>query len=257
MSGLTGRVAIVTGGASGIGLGCATQLTAAGASVVIADIALDKAQEAAAGLGPNALAVQHDVSDPASAAALVAATLDRFGQIDILVNNAGVGPKPFPVQDLPVEEFDRVIDINLKGVFLTTRAVVPELLKRPQGRIVNISSVMGQSADVYVMHYVASKHALIGVTRALALELAPHNITVNAVCPGVVETALHARVVSQFAQGAQITEQESWESFRQRIPLGRFQTPAEIGDAVTFLASDQANSITGVQLGVDGGWVMH
>ena len=257
MGDLEGRVVIVTGGAKGIGLGCCECVAEAGACVVIADIDDERAEASAKRIGSGAIAVKHDVRKAESARELVARTRERFGRIDVLVNNAGVGPNPAPVQDLTEEEYDRVLDINLRGVFLSTRAVVPSMIERGSGRIINISSIVGQSGFGLVLHYVASKFAVIGVTQSLAHELAPHGITANAVCPGIVETDLHSRVVEQFAAIQGTTVEEGWAWFRQRIPLHRFQTPRDLGEMVAFLASDRAQNITGATFNVDGGWEMH
>jgi NAD(P)-dependent dehydrogenase (short-subunit alcohol dehydrogenase family) len=256
MGDLDGRVAVVTGGARGIGLGCCECLSAAGASVVVADIDAAEARRSAERLG-DALAVQHDVREAASSDALLAATQERFGRIDILVNNAGVGPNPSPIQDLSEEEYDRVMDVNARGVFLATRALVRPMIEQRSGRIINISSIVGQSGFGYVLQYVASKFAVTGMTQSLAHELAPHNITVNSVHPGILATDLHSRVVSLFSQMQGQSEEATWDWFRGRIPLARFQTPADVGEMVAFLASDRAQNITGAAFNVDGGWEMH
>jgi NAD(P)-dependent dehydrogenase (short-subunit alcohol dehydrogenase family) len=253
---LDGRVAIVTGGARGIGLGVCECLVEAGAAVVVADIDEDRAQESAAQLDGEAIAVAHDVRRADSSDELVRRTLDQFGRIDVLVNNAGVGPRPAPVQDTTEEEYDRVMDVNVRGVFLTTRAVVPVMIRQESGRIINMSSVVGHTGRAMVLPYSASKHAIVGITQGLAEELAP-NITVNSVHPGVVQTDLHSAVVPAFAQMQGKTVEEGWEWFREHIPLGRFQTPRDIGEMVAFLASDRARNITGAAFNVDGGWEMH
>jgi len=165
-----------------------------------------------------------------------------------------VGPNPAPIQDLTEEEFDRVLDINLRGVFLTTRAVVPHLITQKSGRIINVSSIVGQTGFAMIVPYAASKFAVIGVTQCLAHELAPYGITANNVCPGIVETALHSRVVEQFSAMQGQTVEEGWDYFRNRIPLHRFQTPRDLGEMVAFLASDRAQNITGATFNVDGGW---
>src|SRR2546428_2225487 len=223
MGDLEGRVVIVTGGAKGIGLGCCEVLAEAGACVVVADIDQERAEDSARKIGSGAMAVRHDVRRADSARELVARTREKHGRIDVLVNNAGVGPNPAPIQDLTEKEFDRVLDINLRGVFLTTRAVVPSMIEQSSGRIINVSSIVGQSGFGMVLHYVASKFAVIGVTQCLAHELAPYGITANNVCPGIVETDLHSRVVEQFAGMQGTSVEEGWEWFRQRIPLHRFQ----------------------------------
>jgi NAD(P)-dependent dehydrogenase (short-subunit alcohol dehydrogenase family) len=253
---LEGRVAIVTGGARGLGLGASMCLAEAGASVVIADIDRTAATSSAEQLGGDAMAVAHDVRRAESSDALVAEVLNRFGHIDVLVNNAGVGPRPAPIQETSEEEYDRVMDVNVRGVFLTTRAVVPTMLAQHSGRIINISSIVGQTSKAMILPYSASKHAIVGISQGLADELAP-DITVNTVHPGVIETDLHSAVVPAFAALRGATVEESWDWFRTRIPLGRFQTPRDIGEMVAFLASDRARNITGAMFNVDGGWEMH
>ncbi len=257
MGDLDGRVAVVTGGARGIGLGCVQCLSAAGASVVIADIDIAQARTSAEQIEGPAIAVEHDVRSAESATALAARTKEEFGRVDILVNNAGVGPNPAPVQDTSDEEYDRVMDINAKGVFVTARAFVLDLIAQSSGRIINMSSIVGQSGFGMVLPYVASKFAVVGMTQSLAHELAPHNVTVNAIHPGVLETELHSRVVTLFSTMQNASEEESWEMFRSRIPLGRFQRPKDIGEMAAFLASDRAENITGASFNVDGGWEMH
>ncbi len=257
MGDLDGRVAVVTGGARGIGFGCCECLAAGGAGVVVADIDQSQGEASAEQLGDKAIAVAHDVRRAESSSELVATTIQRFGRIDVLVNNAGVGPRPAPVQDTTEEEYDRVMNVNVRGVFLTTRAVVPVMLEQKAGRIINISSVVGQTGKAMVLPYTASKHAIIGITHGLAEELAPHGITVNAVCPGVVETDLHSAVVPGFASLQGTTVEEGWDWFRAKIPLQRFQTARDIGEMVAFLASDRARNITGASFNVDGGWEMH
>jgi NAD(P)-dependent dehydrogenase (short-subunit alcohol dehydrogenase family) len=253
---LDGRVAIVTGGARGLGFGIAQCLSETGASVVVADIDTEQARASVAELGDKSMAVTHDVRRAESSENLVAEVLERFGRIDVLVNNAGVGPNPMPVQDTTEEEYDRVMDVNVRGVFLATRSVVPVMLRQESGRIINISSVVGHTGKAMILPYSASKHAIVGITQGLADELAP-NINVNSVHPGVIETDLHSAVVPQFAQLQGTTVEEGWDSFRQMIPLGRFQTARDVGEMVAFLASDRASNITGAAFSVDGGWSKH
>jgi NAD(P)-dependent dehydrogenase (short-subunit alcohol dehydrogenase family) len=258
MGDLDGRVAVVTGGARGIGLGCGECLREAGAIVVIADIDGDEARRSAEALGGGAVAVEHDVRSPESATALARTARTITGRVDILVNNAGVGPNPGPVQDTTPEEYDRVMDINARGTFLTTRAFVGGMIEQGgPGRIINMSSIVGQTGFAMVLPYVASKFAVTGMTQTLAEELAPHDITVNAICPGIVATDLHTAVVRTFAGMQDLSEQEGWDWFMSRIPLQRFQTPRDIGEMAAFLASDRARNITGASFNVDGGWERH
>lgn len=256
MGDLNGRVAVVTGAARGIGLACARRLGEEGATVVLADIDGSAAEESAAALPGQALAVAHDVRDAASAQALYAQAVEVHGRVDILVNNAGVGSRPMPAADVTDEEYDRVMNVNARGLFLTTRAFVPGMIEQRGGRIVNISSIIGQKGVAMVLPYVASKFAVVGMTHSLAAELAPHGITVNSVHPGIVETDLHSSVVEGFAALQGVTVEEGWASFREMIPLGRFQTPEDVADMTAFLASDRARNITGAAFNVDGGLLM-
>jgi len=257
MGDLDGRVAVITGAAKGIGLGCAECLSRDGASVVIADIDYARAQQSAENLSGPALAVEHDVRVGDSAVSLAAQAKEAYGTVDILINNAGVGPRPGPVQELTDEEYDRVMNTNGRGVFLTTRAFVQGMIDQGSGRIINISSIVGQTGFAMVLQYVASKFAVVGMTQSLAAELASHDITVNSIHPGVLDTDLHSAVVDAFSQLRGISVEEGWEWFRGRIPLGRFQTPTDIGEMAAFLASDRAKNITGSAFNVDGGWEMH
>jgi NAD(P)-dependent dehydrogenase (short-subunit alcohol dehydrogenase family) len=257
MGDLDGKVAVVTGGARGIGLGIAECLSAAGASVVISDIDQAESEKAVKTLSGPAVAIKHDVRDGASAVNLEKETKKKFGRVDILVNNAGVGPKPGPIQHTTDEEYDRVMNINGRGVFLTTRAFVQGMIDQKSGRIINISSIVGQTGFAMVLPYVASKFAVTGMTHSLASELAPHNITVNSIHPGILATELHSAVVAAFSKLQGQKEEDTWNWFKANIPLGRFQTPKDIGEMAAFLASDRAHNITGAAFNVDGGWEMH
>lgn len=257
MGDLTGKIAVITGAARGIGQGIAERMSASGAVVVVTDIDIVAATKCAAALPGSAIAIKHDVRDGASSITLATQVIEKYGQVDILVNNAGVGPKPGPVQHTTEEEYDRVMDVNAKGVFLTTKAFVQEMINRKRGCILNISSIVGQSGFGMVLPYVASKFAVTGMTQSLAHELAPYGITVNSIHPGIIRTDLHSAVVKQFAALQGQTEDETWNWFKGRIPLARFQTPADIGEMAVFLASDGAKNITGAAFNVDGGWEMH
>lgn len=257
MADLEGRVAVVTGGAKGIGSGIAECLSEQGATVVVADIDGTAAEERAAALPGQALPVATDVSKADSVAALAQTVTDELGAVDILVNNAGVGPKPTPIQDMAEEEWDRVMDVNARGVFLCSRAFVPSVIESDHGRIINVSSIVGQTGFALVIQYVASKFAVTGMTQSLAKELAPHGVTVNSIHPGILETELHGGVVKLFSGIQGQSEEDTWDWFRAEIPLGRFQTPRDCGEMAAFLASDRAHNLTGAAFNVDGGWEMH
>jgi 3-oxoacyl-[acyl-carrier protein] reductase len=242
------KVAIITGSARGIGRAIAETLARRGCDIVIADInqelAETTAKEIAAATNQKTLAVGVNVSDFASANALVERTLAEFGKVDILVNNAGLTRDKL-IMRMEEADWDIVIDVNLKGAFNCSKAVVRPMMKQRYGRIVNISSVSGQAGQTGQANYSASKAGLIGLTKSLARELASRQITVNAVAPGFVLTAL-----------TQDLSAELKDAILKATPLGRMGTPEEIAYAVAFLASDEASYITGQVLAVDGGMVM-
>lgn len=243
------KVAIVTGAGSGNGRGIVLRLAEEGAKVVVADMSERGAQETAAMIeaaGGRAIVVRADVSRRDQVEAMVAATMEQFGQIDILVNNAGVESMA-PLLELPEAEWDRVLGVNLKGPFLCTQAVGREMVKAGRGgKIVNIGSICSAVALTGEAHYIASKGGLLMLNKAMALDLAPYNINVNAVGPGVIETAMTANSLSNPARV---------EMFFNHIPLKRIGQPRDVANAVLFLASAEADYITGTILYVDGGWL--
>lgn len=244
---LTGRTAIVTGAAMGIGQGIARRLHEAGANVVIADLDLATAQqtagEIAAQRAGSVLAVHTDVSDADSVKDLIEATVGGFGGLDILVNNAGIYPM-VPLSDLDAATFRRVLDVNLTGLFLCTKAASARMIEQGRGgRIVNVTSIDAlHPSMVGLAHYDASKHGAWGFTKNIALELAPHGICVNAVAPGGIVTP-----------GTGVTDQDQLQAFAAMIPMGRMGVPDDIGRTALFLASDLASYMTGTQIVVDGG----
>lgn len=245
---LRNKTAIVTGGGRGIGASIAQVLAREGANVVVMNRhreEVDGVARAIAGSGGSVLPVVADVTDWASLEAMVAATTARFGGVDILVNNAGIEAPPRQLADLRPEQWDQVLDVNLKGVFLCCKAVLPSMTARGGGRIVNIGSIAGLRMTFFgSMDYTVSKYGVIGLTNHLAWELADRRITVNVVCPGGVVTPLME----------ESTTPEYREAVTKRlIPLGRMCTAEEIGELVSFLASDRAAMITGQALAVDGG----
>ena len=253
---LSGQVTLVTGAARGIGRAIAETLAADGAEVVVADIDSDEAESTAKAItaaGGRALAAAHDVRSEQSSADVVAGILDRRGRLDILVNNAGVGPRPGPFHMLTADEYDRVMSINARGLFLTTKAATPPMIEQRSGRIIHISSVVAKRASPNILPYAASKWAVIGMTQTMARELAQYDITVNAVCPGVIRTELHEAVVERMSTLYHKSEYDTWQMFYDRIALGRLQEPADIADMVAFLASAKARNITGSAFNVNGG----
>ena len=252
---LTGQVAIVTGGAMGIGLGIASRLAEAGASVVIADVNGDAAEQAAQGLvekGWKAAAVATDVSKSADVDAMVNFAVEKFGGVHILVNNAGIYPM-IPVMKMTEADFDRVLSVNLKSAFLCTHASASRMIKQGSGgRIINVTSVDAlHPSMVGLAIYDATKHGLWGFTKNVALELAPHKIWVNAIAPGGIATPGTGMSGTGGAPSPEL--QEAIKHFITKIPMHRMGDADEIGKVALFLASDMSSYMTGSQVVVDGG----
>ena len=243
---LQGKTAIVTGGASGFGAGIVRKFIAEGARVMIADINADAAAEFAAEQGGNATAQAVDVSDSISVEAMADAAVSAFGHIDILVNNAGVTHLPAPLEEVTEEDFDRVLAVNCKSVYLTARCIVPHMKKRGSGVILNVASTAGVSPRPRLNWYNASKGWMITATRTMAVELAPEGIRVNAINPVAGETPLLKSFMGEDTP-------EIRAKFLSTIPIGRFSTPEDMGNAACYLCSDEASMVTGVAMEVDGG----
>jgi 3-oxoacyl-[acyl-carrier protein] reductase len=243
---LTGKVAIVTGASRGIGQAIAATLAARGAHVVAAARGDHAAGTVAAiqAAGGRAEAVALDVTDAGSVEQMVSDTLERHGRVDILVNNAGIARDQLMLR-MKRDDWDQVLATNLTAAFTCTQAVLKPMLKQRSGRIINISSVVGQMGNAGQANYAASKAGLIGFSKALARELASRSVTINVVAPGLIETDM-TRAITDKAQG-------EWAS---QIPLGRLGTTADVAAAVCFLASDEASYITGHVLAVNGGMYM-
>ena len=241
---LEGKTAIVTGGASGFGAGIVRRFAAEGARVMVADLNEAGAREVAGAIGGIAQAV--DVADNASVKAMAAAALAEWGRVDILVNNAGITHLPKPMEEVSEEEFDRVLAVNAKSVYLTARHLVPGMKAQGSGAILNIASTAGVSPRPRLNWYNASKGWMITATRAMAVELAPHGVRVNALNPVAGETPLLKSFMGEDTP-------EIRARFLSTIPMGRFSTPEDLANAALFLCSDEAGLITGVGLEVDGG----
>jgi 3-hydroxybutyrate dehydrogenase len=259
---LAGKTAIVTGSTSGIGLGIARALAQSGANIVINGFGdRDSIENVASDLrrsgNVGVLYSDADLSKPDQIAAMVDHARDEFGSVDILVNNAGI-QHVAPVEEFPIEKWDAVMAINLSGAFHAVRLVVPEMKSKGWGRIVNIASAHAIVASPYKSAYVAAKHGIAGFTKTIALELAEHGVTANAICPGYVMTPLVQKQIPEQAKARGISEEEVVRDVLLAAqPTKRFVEVSEVAGLARFLCSDEAASITGALLPVDGGWTAH
>jgi NAD(P)-dependent dehydrogenase (short-subunit alcohol dehydrogenase family) len=268
---LTNKVALVTGGARGIGAGIARVMAGQGAAVAILDLDGPEAEKTAAGLAKPGIGLACDVAVEADLARAVQAVVDRFGGLDVVVNNAGAGRGPLDptvtratgggggrVDDMTAESWDEQLSQNLRTTFLTTKSAVPHLKARGGGAIVNIASIAGLIASPTLPAYAAAKAGVISLTKSLALDYAPHDIRVNAICPGFLWTRAWEGLATGLRMAVpQYAEREPRDIFLEvvarGVPLGREQTPEDIGELAAFLSSDAARNITGQWIAVDGG----
>jgi len=245
---LENAVVVITGASRGLGYAIAEELGFSGAKVVVDYVkskgpAEDLVAKLRAGGSPEAVAIQADVSDPAQAARLIEETINRFGRIDVLINNAGINIDR-SLKNMSVEDWDTVIQVDLNSCFYTVKAALPYFMKQNSGKIINISSFVGQAGNFGQANYAAAKAGIIGFTRTAALELARYNVTVNAVCPGFIETEMYTSI-----------PEKAKEAILKRIPLGRTGTPKEIARSVRYLIVD-GDYITGQTLNINGGIYM-
>jgi NAD(P)-dependent dehydrogenase (short-subunit alcohol dehydrogenase family) len=263
---LAGKVAVVTGGGSGIGRGIVLAMAKEGADIAIPDIQSTNAEKVAGevqALGRKAVAMRTDVTSSADVQAMVERTRAALGQIDILVNNAGMASAPgMPFTNNTEEDWDKTFAVNTKSVFLTCKAIAPYFIERKAGRIINIASIAGPLAALTMPPYSVAKGGVITFTRVVAKELAPHGVTVNAILPGVLYTAFWENLAAYIAKTnpafAGMTPRQVFDKrVADLVPMKCEQTPEDIGWAAVFLASDEARYITGQTLNVDGGCVMY
>jgi 3-oxoacyl-[acyl-carrier protein] reductase len=243
------RVAIVTGAAGALGSAMCERFVRDGVRAVVADVAIEPARALAERLdptGPTALAVEVDMADYATVDAMVKQVLTWSGRIDIMVNNAGVAEASVPTWEMPLQAWQRTIDIDLTGVFHGCRAVLPAMLERGWGRIINISSIAGKEGKHNPAAYAAAKAGVIGLTKAIAFEVAPHGILVNAITPGTIASGNWAKV-----------SEELQEEVRKRHPIGRVGQPPEVAALVAWLSSDECSFSTGAVFDISGGRASH
>ncbi|MGV0879858.1 SDR family oxidoreductase [Martelella sp. FLE1502] len=248
---LKDKIALITGGAAGIGLETARLFLKEGARVALVDLREEDLKKAAESLGSSdILTVAADVSSPEDAARYVRETVERFGRIDIFFNNAGIEGKVAPLTEQKIEDFDRVMAVNVRGPFLGLQHVLPVMVKQKSGSIINMSSIAGLKGSPNVAPYITSKHAVVGLTRAAAVEAAVANVRVNSVHPSPVNTRMMRSLEDGFSPGH---GDEVKNQLASTIPLGRYGESADIANLVLFLASDESAFITGAQYPVDGG----
>jgi 3-hydroxybutyrate dehydrogenase len=255
---LTNTVALVTGGGRGIGEAVARALAGAGAAVAVAARSIDQLErvtEAIRAAGGRAAAVVCDVTSTESVRAAFANARTELGPVDILVNNAGIAESA-PLAALDEAMWERHLDINLTGTYRCTREALPAMIERGFGRVINMASMAGRVGGAYISAYSASKHGVLGFTRSIALEVATKGVTVNAICPGYVESDMSRAAVSRIARTTGRTETEALEKLEAMSPQHRLITPAEVAAVALFLASREAHGITGQAISVDGGAVM-
>jgi 3-hydroxybutyrate dehydrogenase len=252
---LDGKTALITGGGRGIGRAIALTFARQGARIALAARTAEQLEQVAAEIGNDAIALVCDVSDSESVTRMFSDMRERLGDADILVNNAGIAESATLVNTTD-ELWHRHLSINLYGTFYCTRAALPAMLKKGWGRVINVASIAGKTGAPYVAAYTASKHGVLGLTRSVALEVATRGVTVNAICPGYVETDMVTRGIEQITSKTGRTAEEALDSLKKMSPQNRFVTPEEVAAVALLLASDEGRGINGQGINVDGGSVL-
>ncbi len=258
MGTLDGKGALITGGGRGIGAAVARELSAAGAAVVVSARTEEEVERVAAeirGGGGKAWALPCDVTDPQGVKELVKAAAERLGRVDVMVSNAGVASSA-PLARITLEEWNRLFAVNATGTLLCAQAVIPAMVERGWGRVINVASVAGLTGARYIAAYAASKHAVLGFTRSVAAEVAAKGITVNAVCPGYVDTDMTRNTVERIQETTGISTERALDSILETAPHGRLVTSEEVADTVRWLAGDGAASVNGQAIVLDGGGLL-
>ena len=253
---LNGKTALITGGGRGIGREIALTFARQGARIAVAARTAEQVEQVAREIGNNAIALVCDVSDSENVTRMFSDLRERLGDADILVNNAGIAESATFVNTTD-ELWHRHLSINLSGTFYCTRAALPAMLKKRWGRVINVASIAAKTGAPYVSAYTASKHGVLGLTRTLALEVATTGITVNAICPGYVETDMVSRGIDQITKKTGRTAEEALDALKKMSPQNRLVTPEEVAALALLLASDEGRGINGQGINIDGGTVLY
>ena len=252
---LNGKTALITGGGRGIGREIALTFARQGARIAVAARTAEQVEQVAGELGDNAIALVCDVSDPESVKRMFGEMRERLGDADILVNNAGIAESATIVNTTD-ELWHKHLSINLSGTFYCTRAALPAMLKKGWGRVINVASIAAKTGAPYIAAYSASKHGVLGLTRSIGLEVATTGITVNAICPGYVDTEMVSRGVEQITKKTGRSAEEALDALKKMSPQNRLVTPEEVAALALLLASDEGRGINGQGINIDGGSVL-